>query len=873
MADGIKVHIYGDYDDKQVNKAMRDLQGLKTNAAGATPAMGGLNKAMIGLGAAAAGAFSIGMVTDFLKDAAGAAIEDEKSVVALAKAMDNLGLSAQTNGMEQFARDTMLATGTADDLIRNGLQKLVTATGDVKQAQDLLSLSMDISAATGKELSAVTQAMARASTGQVSALTRLGIPLDANIIKTKDFAAATEVLSSKFEGQAAAAADTYGGRMKIMSAAVDEAKETIGYALLGALSDATEALGGEGGMSDAITVAGELAAGLVTGLGGMVTGLIELKGAANEAKSEDEGLGGLVKTLFDVSDTAARIAGPFGIPIQIMRQAAMQGLDTNAALKELTEGFNGLYGTAAQGEQSLARAEINLRGIASGADDATMSVDEMTEAVKDFQAAISLSQSMDDFREDLRNIGADLKGAATTIFGPAGKDVRDKAREIFGQIPTIVQQMVDQGKIAAGDFDSTVDTMSRKAVRTFAKNGIDAKDLEDWLGGEGIWTDPVKDRMRQVATDAAAAATKAGKDLGVALAQGIPVGLLSQSRSVQAAGMRLIAQAEQAMKDAAIIKSPSKLFAEIGKDIALGVAEGIADTAIAAGEASRDLIDSAFGEAKGALDDALEAVADFKQSYVDMILGDVSFDDALKAMFTKDGEATGRSFTDGLLLEFEQGQWSNNVFAALKAAGASQALLDMLYAKGADAGAAYGQAILDEGSAVIISDKLGQLTTASTDAANSMVPSFLTAGAASAAATVAAFVAAFGPQTPGRTELETLMTDLASSMNRTAYIDVVARSVVGNIATVAGDIAGARANGGPVTPGNWLVGEKGPEIVSIGGDGYVTPNHALRGGGRAGNSYSITVQAGVGDPRVIGQQVVEVIKRFEAANGAVFAAA
>jgi hypothetical protein len=34
MADGIKVHIYGDYDDKQVNKAIRDLQGLKTNAAG-----------------------------------------------------------------------------------------------------------------------------------------------------------------------------------------------------------------------------------------------------------------------------------------------------------------------------------------------------------------------------------------------------------------------------------------------------------------------------------------------------------------------------------------------------------------------------------------------------------------------------------------------------------------------------------------------------------------------------------------------------------------------------------------------------------------------------------------------------------------------
>ena len=81
MADGIKVHIYGDYDDKQVNKAIRDLQGLKTNAAGATPAMGGLNKAMIGLGGAVAGLVAFGAVTDFMFDAAKAAIEDGSPVM------------------------------------------------------------------------------------------------------------------------------------------------------------------------------------------------------------------------------------------------------------------------------------------------------------------------------------------------------------------------------------------------------------------------------------------------------------------------------------------------------------------------------------------------------------------------------------------------------------------------------------------------------------------------------------------------------------------------------------------------------------------------------------------------------------------------
>ncbi len=40
-----------------------------------------------------------------------------------------------------------------------------------------------------------------------------------------------------------------------------------------------------------------------------------------------------------------------------------------------------------------------------------------------------------------------------------------------------------------------------------------------------------------------------------------------------------------------------------------------------------------------------------------------------------------------------------------------------------------------------------------------------------------------------------------------------------------------------------------------------------------GNTYSITINTGIGDPRVIGEEVVNVISKFEKANGAVFARA
>jgi hypothetical protein len=63
----------------------------------------------------------------------------------------------------------------------------------------------------------------------------LGIPLDENIIKTKDFKAAQEALTTQFGGAAAANANTYAGRLQILKIRFDEMVEGIGYRVLPAL--------------------------------------------------------------------------------------------------------------------------------------------------------------------------------------------------------------------------------------------------------------------------------------------------------------------------------------------------------------------------------------------------------------------------------------------------------------------------------------------------------------------------------------------------------------------------------------------------------------------------------------------------------------
>jgi hypothetical protein len=64
-------------------------------------------------------------------------------------------------------------------------------------------------------------------------------------------------------------------------------------------------------------------------------------------------------------------------------------------------------------------------------------------------------------------------------------------------------------------------------------------------------------------------------------------------------------------------------------------------------------------------------------------------------------------------------------------------------------------------------------------------------------------------------------------------------------ATLGAGIAGSMATGG-ITPfgGNYLIGERGPEILSLPRGAKVTPNHQIRGSG--GNTIHVHVSGRVG---------------------------
>jgi hypothetical protein len=186
----------------------------------------------------AAGVAAVAYAGKLAVDGVKAAIEDEAAQLRLAASLKNVtgATDAQIAATEDYILKTSLANGVTDDELRPSLDRLVRSTKDVAEAQKLQSLALDIAAATGKSLTQVSESLAKAHDGNFGSLKRLGVSIDENIIKSKDFDAATAVLASTFQNQASIQADTFDGKMRRLKVAFDEGKETVGAFILDAIT-------------------------------------------------------------------------------------------------------------------------------------------------------------------------------------------------------------------------------------------------------------------------------------------------------------------------------------------------------------------------------------------------------------------------------------------------------------------------------------------------------------------------------------------------------------------------------------------------------------------------------------------------------------
>lgn len=234
----LTLKLLADIDNFQKNlkNADQDVSGFST----------GLTKfgKMAGAAFAAAGAAAALYAGKLAIDGVKAAIEDEAAQAKLGKTLENVtgATNAQIKSVEDYITKTELAYGVTDDELRPSLDRLVRATKDVTEAQRLQSIALDVAAGTGKSLTQVSEALAKAHDGNFGALKKLGVSIDESIIKSKNFDAATAQLAATFKDQASTQADTFDGKMRRLSVAFNEGKETIGSFILEAITPIVTAI-------------------------------------------------------------------------------------------------------------------------------------------------------------------------------------------------------------------------------------------------------------------------------------------------------------------------------------------------------------------------------------------------------------------------------------------------------------------------------------------------------------------------------------------------------------------------------------------------------------------------------------------------------
>lgn len=189
-----------------------DPSGLRKAKKG----FGDFGKSLKGLVGPAIAAAGFSMLVSGISDSVKAAAEDAKSQRLLAKQLTNTTKASakQIKSVEKFIDKTSMATGVVDDELRPAFANLVRGTGSVAKAQKLMTIALDGSAASGKPLNTVVQALIKANNGQTQSLYRLAPELKKTKGGIDDFA-------KSVKGAAAEAADPF-ARLDVLTQNLSE---------------------------------------------------------------------------------------------------------------------------------------------------------------------------------------------------------------------------------------------------------------------------------------------------------------------------------------------------------------------------------------------------------------------------------------------------------------------------------------------------------------------------------------------------------------------------------------------------------------------------------------------------------------------------
>lgn len=162
------------------------------------------------------------------------AIDSENAVSKLNIALKNQGIFSEqlSKEMQNYASELQKTSTFSDEAILSTQSMLTTFGLAGKTMKDATQSTLDLASGLGIDLNSAALLVGKAFAGETGTLSRYGIIIDENIPRSEKFAAAIQQINQRFGGEAAAATQTFSGRVAVLGNQFDDIKEKIGAGII-----------------------------------------------------------------------------------------------------------------------------------------------------------------------------------------------------------------------------------------------------------------------------------------------------------------------------------------------------------------------------------------------------------------------------------------------------------------------------------------------------------------------------------------------------------------------------------------------------------------------------------------------------------------
>ena len=534
----------------------KGIQGASGKAESFASSLMGFAKKVAGIAAVGAAFKAAG---DFAMDSVKAAMEAEDIQAQLEAVIKSTGAAAGVTAdqVNKLAAKFSKVTKFEDDAIVAGQNMLLTFTGIGKDVfPDVTEAMLDMSQAMGQDLKSTALQLGKALNNPaegLTALTRVGVRFTEeqermvkSMVAAGDIAGAQKIilkeLATEFGGSAEAAGNTASGKIEIFKNTLGNLKETIGAAVLPILSDLATRL---------TTFLSSPA--IQSGIQIVVDGFNKIAGFLGSL--------GEVKSLSGLGFAIQMAFGP---------EAGAVFLQFKGYLQQALDFFSGLWVSMVSIlDQFIPQISGNIQ--------------TFLEQVKVFWdengaqilAAISMAWNL---------IVTVVGGAITLISGiiAAGMTyvngiIKAYTALFSGDWKTAWNIMQTTLASILGIMRDTLLTILESALSLAGTNLTDfvATWRANWEMLVLIVTTVINNILSFLSST-----WSSFRDMGLRMLDGLKSGIAAATQAIIDSVVNAVKRAIEAAKNFLKIQSPSKVFAGIGENMMLGLAEGVRDTSI-----------------------------------------------------------------------------------------------------------------------------------------------------------------------------------------------------------------------------------------------------------------------------------------------------